>query len=58
MNKKVFIDHCYNIDQGHKFFKKLEVLGFTLSKSTMEHPGKAFCKFIIFENFFTLNSYQ
>ena len=49
MDKKIFIDHCYNVDQGHKFFKKLEKIGFTLDKNTMEHPGKAYCKFIIFK---------
>lgn len=49
MNKKIFIDHCYNVDQGHKFLKKLEKLGFILDKNMMEHPGKAYCRFIIFK---------
>lgn len=49
MNQKIFVDHCYNVDQGHKFFKKLGKLGFTLDKNIMEHPGKAYCKFIIFK---------
>lgn len=48
MNKKIFIDHCYNIDQNHKFLKKLEKIGFTLDKNMMEHPGKAYCRFIMF----------
>ena len=49
MDKKIFIDHCFNVDQNHRFFKKLERLGFTLDKHMMEHPGKAYCKFIVFK---------
>lgn len=49
LNKNIFVDHCYNVDQNHRFLKKLEKLGFTLDKSIMEHPGKAFCRFIMFK---------
>ena len=46
MLKNVYLDHSYNIDQNFKFFKKLEKLGFTLEDYMVEHPGKAYCKFI------------
>ena len=50
MFKKIQIDHCYNEDKNFKFMKKLGQCGFDLDPSMVEHPGKAFCKFIIFQS--------
>nr|BDT27399.1 hypothetical protein BHI3_08650 [Bacteriovorax sp. HI3] len=47
MFKNIYLDHSYNCDQNFKFFKKLGKLGFVLEKTMMEHPGKAYCKFIM-----------
>ena len=44
----IFFDHCYTPDQNHRFLKRLESLGFTLNPDTVEHPGKSFCRFIMF----------
>lgn len=46
MKKQIYLDHSYTIDQNFKFHKKLEKLGFILDKVMVEHPGKAYCKFI------------
>jgi len=46
MFKKINLDHCYNEDPNFKFFKKLGKMGFNLEPGVVEHPGKAFCKFI------------
>lgn len=51
MFKNIYLDHSYNCDQNFKFFKKLEKLGFTLDKQFVEHPGKAFCKFIMLKGY-------
>lgn len=42
-------DHCFTVDQNHKFHKKLKGLGFTLREGGAEHPGLRFCRFIMFE---------
>lgn len=42
-------DHSYTEDIGHRFFKALGRAGFSLSEHRMAHPGKHFCRFIIFE---------
>jgi hypothetical protein len=49
--KNIYLDHSYNIDQNFKFYKKLEKLGFTLDEQMVEHPGKAYCKFISLNGF-------
>ena len=46
--KMINFDHCYTEDMGHKFLKTLERAGFTLSEHQVEHPGKHFCRFIMF----------
>lgn len=46
MFKKINLDHCYLEDKGFKLFKKLGKSGFNLEPMLVEHPGKAFCKFI------------
>jgi hypothetical protein len=46
MKRQIYLDHSYNIDQNFIFYKKLEKLGFILDKEMVEHPGKAYCKFI------------
>lgn len=46
----LFFDHCFTADPGHRFLRKLERLGFTLRSSTVEHPGKHFCRFIGFNS--------
>lgn len=51
MFKNIYLDHSYNIDQNFKFHKKLEKLGFTLDEQMVEHPGKAYCKFISLNGF-------
>lgn len=50
MFKKIALDHCYNEDHNFSFFKKLGKSGFTLEDYTVEHPGKAFCKFIALQS--------
>jgi len=47
MFNNIYLDHCFNEDQGFSFYKRLEKLGFILDPLTVEHPGKAFCRFII-----------
>ncbi len=42
-------DHSYTEDIGHKFFKALGRAGFRLSEHQTAHPGKHFCRFIMFE---------
>lgn len=46
----IFFDHTYTGDKGHRFLKRLEKLGFVLNPNTTEHPGKQFCRFIMFKN--------
>lgn len=46
MKRQIYLDHSYNIDQNFRFYKKLEKLGFILDEGMVEHPGKAYCKFI------------
>jgi len=41
-------DHSYTEDLGHKFLKILERAGFSLMAEQVEHPGKQFCRFIMF----------
>lgn len=48
MLKNIIYDHAYTSDKNHRFLKELEKLGFRLEKNTVEHPGKAFCRFICF----------
>ncbi len=48
--KMINFDHCYTEDMGHKFFKTLECAGFTLSEHQVEHSGKNFCRFIMFNH--------
>jgi len=50
MHKNIFIDHMYTDDKNHKYLKKLEKAGFILDKKEVEHPGRAFCRFIKLEN--------
>ena len=49
MNRKIYFDHCYSLDEGHKFLKILEELGFVADHRVTEHPG-VLCKFIFFKN--------
>jgi hypothetical protein len=44
----VNFDHSYTEDIGHKFFKALGRAGFRLSENQAAHPGKHFCRFIVF----------
>jgi hypothetical protein len=44
----IYFDHCYTPDQNHRFLKRLESLGFIFNPETVEHPGKAFCRFLMF----------
>jgi len=46
MFKRIQLDHCYCEDKNFSFLKKLSKLGFILDSQVVEHPGKAFCKFI------------
>lgn len=46
MFKNVNLDHSYLEDKNFKFFKHLGKVGFNLDSEMVEHPGKAFCKFI------------
>jgi hypothetical protein len=41
-------DHTYTADPRHKFLKRLEKLGFVLDEKEVEHPGRQFCRFILF----------
>lgn len=41
-------DHSYTEDIGHRFFKTLGRAGFLLSEHQTTHPGKHFCRFIVF----------
>jgi hypothetical protein len=50
MFKKIALDHCYNEDNKFAFFKKLGKSGFNLESDVVEHPGKAFCKFIALQS--------
>lgn len=43
---KLSFDHCYTNDSNHQFLKKLQKAGFKLDERMVEHPGKAFCRFI------------
>lgn len=45
----VNFDHSYTEDIGHKFFTALGRAGFRLSESRATHPGKHFCRFIVFD---------
>lgn len=49
MDKTVFFDHCYTIDQKHIFLKKLAKLGFAIDDVTVNHPNSS-CRFILFPN--------
>lgn len=48
MKLKVDFDHAYTMDLNHKIWKELGKCGFTLDPQCTEHPGKAFCRFIMF----------
>lgn len=48
MDKNLYFDHSYTQDKNHRFLMRLERLGFTISSETMEHPGGAVCRFILF----------
>jgi hypothetical protein len=50
MFKKINLDHCYNEDKNFKLFKLLGKSGFVLEPQMVEHPGKAFCKFIALQS--------
>lgn len=43
-------DHSYTEDMGHKFLKALGKAGFVLAENQVEHPGKQFCRFIMFRH--------
>lgn len=45
---EINFDHSYSEDIGHRFYKSLGRAGFVLSEHQMEHPGKHFCRFIMF----------
>jgi hypothetical protein len=45
---KTRFDHSYTPDKNFKFRTKLGKAGFYLGDRMVEHPGKAFCKFIFF----------
>jgi hypothetical protein len=49
MNKKIYFDHCYSIDEGHNFLNILEGMGFVADHRVTEHPN-VMCKFIFFKN--------
>lgn len=44
----IYFDHCFTNDPKHRFLKRLEKSGFILKPETVEHPGQAFCRFIMF----------
>ncbi len=48
MSRLIF-DHSYTVDAHHRFYKKLEKMGFILSPNSNQHPGKHFCRFIMFK---------
>jgi len=48
--KSINFDHSYTEDAGHRFFKALGRSGFVLSENEVEHPGKQFCRFIMFKH--------
>ncbi|MCB0392043.1 MAG: hypothetical protein KDD58_12180 [Bdellovibrionales bacterium] len=45
-NNKIYLDHTWCLDRGHKFHSKLGKMGFTLDKTEVVHPGNAVCRFI------------
>lgn len=48
MDKNLYFDHSFTVDQNHKFLKKLIKLGFTANPDTWNHPGGAVCRHIMF----------
>jgi len=44
----LYFDHTYTNDPRHRFLKRLEKLGFNLDEKGVEHPGRQFCRFIMF----------
>ena len=48
--KSINFDHSYTADMGHKFLKSLGKAGFVLAENEVEHPGKHFCRFIMFKH--------
>lgn len=46
---KLHFDHTYSADPGFRFRNKLGKAGFVLGDAMTEHPGKAFCRFIILQ---------
>lgn len=46
--KGIDFDHGYTNDPGFRFFESLGRCGFALSDHQVEHPGKQFCRFIMF----------
>ena len=46
--KSINFDHSYTEDMGHRFLNTLGRSGFVLAKNEVEHPGKHFCRFIMF----------
>lgn len=48
--KSINFDHSYTEDTGHRFFNALGKAGFVLSDNKVEHPGKQFCRFIMFKS--------
>ena len=50
MVKSVVYDHAYTLDDNHKFLKELGQLGFKIDEMIVEHPGKAICRFLKFQN--------
>lgn len=45
---KLRFDHVFNVDKNFTFRKKLGDAGFNLVEREVEHPGKHFCRFIMF----------
>lgn len=43
---KLRFDHSYTTDQKFRFRRKLHAAGFDINDYEVEHPGKAFCRFI------------
>jgi len=50
MVKSVVYDHAYTLDDNHKFLKELGQLGFKIDEMIVEHPGKAICRFLKFQD--------
>ena len=48
--KSINFGHSYTEDMGHKFLKTLGQAGFVLAENEVEHPGKQFCRFIMFKH--------